>query len=1285
MEIKEQSGSRMYTAPLSEAALRVLAALRAQHQDQGSLNQRFNTRRQMESCNYSRVELWTASSCSQMEAKDSFSCRSQVLFSISDHHSTDETLSHQNAADSQASSSCRNPPLQQKPPQTLPDPPPYLFSQETEESLCQQYSSPYFPHPPNSLPAHQTARCSSSTGILKPAFKLSEFTDHSGPDELSAFTSEQSHSLACHPPLPCSDKPKKTVNLSGPHNEDEATWDIGSSEAECHEPPGSGAKWRHCVSNPSEEGLQPLKLNTTGTRGGHLPSMFQTAEREPSGGPIVQSEDTKVILEYNCTSSLTRCGLMATAMERKTDTDVEEYNETDEMPKQQNSDSGDADLHRSNSVTQKIEEIRLLSNSAGASNGERCTVPTLTPGYGLPRSGFRPPYRPGNQQHILQTSTNSGLVLIPQGGWKFPLQQELTITEAVNEDLYTRKIASELNLHRPPLTLSSPLKRRWDLFQHVHPSLKQNKTSRHPKWEPPQVTVMEEGVRALKKVRLQPSISGGPLSSEQQQQSQIKIAPCEKNPVFKTHPEFLVLKETQPVSQSKVKKSTHEMERKAPEQKTFDKLCKHQLAKMRFNPAKDVSKGFHEVITTTELQIHPRSSLPPAARPSDARIKDSGTLNQEEREQMLEEVSRAEVVVLTLMFQDGTTQLDPEQKVAPVVCGLLVLMKTDLRCTTPCCSLGLNDSLVYFKLERNPPWAQQRIQLAQQLFTRAMLLRVLSRSGLVICYKAKDFLRTVLLFYKHDLSWKEVAGCQIQDPQVSGWLLDPSDPSSCFNDLLLRHCKNPCATSPGSDKVSQIISSLCWLFELNLTLCSKLQSQGLWELYSEMEVKMITILGVMESHSICVDKGALKRTSDLLGTKMKQLEQEAHKAAGQIFLVTSNAQLRTVLFEKLCLHERCRNKKLPKTINKQQQSTSEAALLQLQDLHPLPKIILEYRQVHKIKSTFVDGILSCMKSKNYISSTWCQTSAVTGRISAKHPNFQALPRQPLQISRKQYIQGKQEEVVAVHPRDLFIPQDGWTFLSADFCQVELRLLAHFSSDPELLHIFTKPQSDAFTMLASQWKGKSVDEVTPEDREHAKRVVYSVVYGAGRERLSGILGVSSEQARHFQDSFLRTYGDVQAFIQRTIQQSHKQGYVVSLMGRRRNLPNINSPDWGVRMQAERQAVNFVVQGSAADLCKMAMISIFNQVSSSSLLSARLLAQLHDELLYEVENSQVEEFAALVKSTMESLHDIHHLGVHLKVPLKVAVSIGKSWGSMSELHTPPSVSQTPSSSSPSPAPP
>ncbi|XP_028419465.1 DNA polymerase nu [Perca flavescens] len=699
--------------------------------------------------------------------------------------------------------------------------------------------------------------------------------------------------------------------------------------------------------------------------------------------------------------------------------------------------------------------------------------------------------------------------------------------------------------------------------------------------------------------------------------------------------------------------------------------CK-RLKRAKCGPDQGINgpKLSHEEANCNEPQNQSKAGCLTAALTSDPRVKDSGKMKLDEKMQMLEKVGKTKALVLTLVYRDGTTQLDLEQKLTQAVCGLLILMKNSVDRSTPEDTLGPNDSLVYLKLEHTPAWAQQHKRQSQELFTRDILLQVLSRSQLVVCYKAKDLLRTALQFYGRDLSWKQVAGCHIQDPQVSGWLLDPTNPSSCYPDLLNKHSKRPHTTPAlGTKKVSQVISGLYSLYCLNMKLCFKLQSQGLWELYSDMELSMISVLAAMESHHIHVDKEALKRTSNLLGAKMKQLEQEAHRAAGQIFLVTSNTQLRTVLFEKLCLHKRCENKKLPKTINKQQQSTSEAALLQLQDLHPLPKIILEYRQVHKIKSTFVDGILSCMMSKNYVSSTWYQTSSVTGRVSAKHPNFQALPRQPLQITKKQYIEGKEEEVVTVHPRAMFIPQEGWTFLAADFCQVELRLLAHLSSDPELLRIFTNPQADVFTMLASQWKGVSEGEVTSEDREHAKRIVYSVVYGAGRERLSGILGVSAEQASRFQDSFLQTYKEVHAFIQRTIQQCHKQGYVLSIMGRRRTLPNINAPDWGIRMQAERQAVNFVVQGSAADLCKMAMIRIFKLVSSSSSRSVRLIAQLHDELLYEVEDSQVEQFADLVRSTMESLQHIDHLGVHLKVPLKVAVSSGKSWGSMSELNIPP----------------
>uniref|UniRef100_A0A672FQA6 Polymerase (DNA directed) nu n=1 Tax=Salarias fasciatus TaxID=181472 RepID=A0A672FQA6_SALFA len=411
------------------------------------------------------------------------------------------------------------------------------------------------------------------------------------------------------------------------------------------------------------------------------------------------------------------------------------------------------------------------------------------------------------------------------------------------------------------------------------------------------------------------------------------------------------------------------------------------------------------------------------------------------------------VSVYSCGFSASLTNVPPppplKQKLAPPVHGLLVLMKSDLTCSgLPRDSPAPGDCLVYLRLERTPAWAQQQTLRSQQLHTRCV-------PQLVVCYKAKDFLRTVLQFYTKDLSWTQVAGCHVQDPQVSGWLLDPADSSSCFQDLLNKHCREPHKIpTVGPQKVRRQANLLTW--------------------------------------SVC----AWRR----------------------------------------------------------------------------------YR-----------------RGRNYISSTWLQTSAVTGRISAKHP------------------------VSNGGPTLLHSPQDRVELsvvLIFSTLQVELRLLAHLSADPELLRIFSSPQADVFTMLASQW----FSEVTSGDREHAKRIVYSVVYGAG--------------------------------------------YVVSIMGRRRTLPNITSPVWGARMQAERQAVNFVVQGSAADFCKMAMIRIFNLISCSGSLSVRLIAQLHDELLFEVEDSQLERFGGILRPHFHGV-----LGVCLlnnDVPLKVAVSSGKSWGSMSKLN-------------------
>ncbi|XP_072476128.1 DNA polymerase nu [Notamacropus eugenii] len=266
-------------------------------------------------------------------------------------------------------------------------------------------------------------------------------------------------------------------------------------------------------------------------------------------------------------------------------------------------------------------------------------------------------------------------------------------------------------------------------------------------------------------------------------------------------------------------------------------------------------------------------------------------------------------------------------------------------------------------------------------------------------------------------------------------------------------------------------------------------------------------------------------------------------------------------------------------------------------------------QIHKVKSTFVDGLLSCMR-KGFIASTWNQTGTVSGRLSAKKPNIQGISKHPIQITIHQCEQGKEDEKTTISPRTMFISSKGYTFLAADFSQIELRILAHLSCDPELLKLFQEPESlDVFVSLTSQWKGIPLEQVTHVEREQTKRVVYSVVYGAGKERLATCLGVTALQASQFIGSFLQKYKKIHDFTQETIMQCHHKGYVVSIMGRRRPLPNINAKDYRLRTQAERQAVNFVVQGSAADLCKMAMIKLFSSIATSPKLTASTCQRDH----------------------------------------------------------------------------
>ncbi|KAM6261166.1 DNA polymerase nu [Porphyrio hochstetteri] len=657
---------------------------------------------------------------------------------------------------------------------------------------------------------------------------------------------------------------------------------------------------------------------------------------------------------------------------------------------------------------------------------------------------------------------------------------------------------------------------------------------------------------------------------------------------------------------------------------------------------------------------------------------DIRSLGHEERKELLAAIERAVAFVTTMVFQDGSSQLNSEQALTSSVKGVVVLVKnqTDHPCPPSCSSTDCarnaaneNDKLIYLKIEWSYLWEQE--QQAHKKFARQVLFQMLHCKVPIICFNAKDFLRTLLQVYANEISWKQVADSVMLDPRIAAWLINPSDTVSSFECLMQAYFEKPSSlgtvnTDTGAlrnTSYQNLGMNLKKLYNVMMDLAHDLQVQGLWKLFCTLELPLIKILAVMETHKIHVNKQELKKTSEILGLRLKELEQEAHQVAGEQFLLTSSSQLREVLFEKLKLHALC--EKVHRTEMQQLVSTSEVVLSKLQDLHPLPKIILEYRQVHKMKSTYVDGLQTCMR-KGFISSTWNQTGTVTGRLSAKHPNIQGISKHPVRITKKQYIKGKEEEIITISPRTLFVSKKGYTFLAADFSHIELRILADLSSEPELLKLFQEPETtDIFSTLASQWKGIPGGQVKQADREQAKRVVYSVVYGAGKERLADCLGITPLQASQFIESFMQKYKKVHEFTKKTIEQCRNKGYVVSIMGRKRPLPNINAQDYKLRTQAERQAVNFVVQGSAADLCKMAMVEIFTSVVISPTLTARLIAQIHDELLFEVEDSQILEFSALVKRTMESLQQTTALEVPLKVPLKVILTTGKSWGCMTEL--------------------
>ncbi|NXH21897.1 DPOLN polymerase, partial [Bucco capensis] len=398
---------------------------------------------------------------------------------------------------------------------------------------------------------------------------------------------------------------------------------------------------------------------------------------------------------------------------------------------------------------------------------------------------------------------------------------------------------------------------------------------------------------------------------------------------------------------------------------------------------------------------------------------DISNLGCEERRELLAALGQAVAFVTTMIFQDGSSQLTSEQALTSSVKGVVVLVKnqTDHPCPSSHSPTDYTwnaakekEKLIYLKTEWSPLWEQE--QQAHKKFAWQVLFQMLHCKVPIICFNAKDFLRTLLQVCGNEISWKQVAGSVVLDPKIAAWLIDPSDTVPSFECLTQKYLEKPNSKEFVNIKITcsyylyqyqNLGVNLEKLYKVMMDLAHDLKVQGLWKLFCTLELPLIKILAVMETHKIHVNKQELNKTSEILGLRLKELEQEAHQVAGERFLLTSSSQLREVLFEKLKLHTLC--EKLHRTEIQQLVSTSEVVLQKLKDLHPLPKIILEYRQVHKMKSTYVDGLRTCMR-KGFISSTWNQTGTVTGRISAKHPNIQGISKHPVRITKKQFIKGK---------------------------------------------------------------------------------------------------------------------------------------------------------------------------------------------------------------------------------------------------------------------------------------
>ena len=462
------------------------------------------------------------------------------------------------------------------------------------------------------------------------------------------------------------------------------------------------------------------------------------------------------------------------------------------------------------------------------------------------------------------------------------------------------------------------------------------------------------------------------------------------------------------------------------------------------------------------------------------------------------------------------------------------------------------------------------------------------------------------------------------DAMLAAYLINPSA-SSYSAERLISEYASPApeleGEYDGAFKNACLFSVCCDRLE------KELRETNQRKLLDEIELPLARVLGDMELCGFLVDKNGLKALSQELKERIEVIEKEIYSLAGYEFNLNSPKQLGVALFEKLGLPA--------KKKTKSGYSTNAEVLEELRYAHPVVNLLLEYRKLSKLKSTYADGLQECIADDGRIHSTFNQTEARTGRISSLEPNLQNIPVRTEEGRRL---------------RAYFIAPEGRALCDADYSQIELRVLASIAGDKNMIEAFNTG-TDIHTVTASQVFGLPVDMVTPELRSRAKAVNFGIVYGIGAFSLSKDIGVTRAEADRYIKNYLATYPSVAAYMEKTIENAKKDGFVTTLYGRRRRLPELSSSNGNLRAFGERAARNAPIQGTAADIIKLAMIRVFDRLKTD-IPTAKLILQVHDELIVECDERDSERVCRLLETEMEN-------AAHLAVRLTADAHSGKNW--------------------------